>query len=94
VGVDERVANHVDSFLVEALDNPRHRLMGTCHSPPHLSIHPLAVSFAAGGARDFGLSASLGVRAYTDVIPAAGPRGRAVGFRPEFVSRVRACCVF
>ncbi|KAL6620249.1 hypothetical protein ACP70R_035388 [Stipagrostis hirtigluma subsp. patula] len=26
--VDERVASHVDPFLVEALDNPRHRLMG------------------------------------------------------------------
>ncbi|CAL4893573.1 unnamed protein product [Urochloa decumbens] len=25
--VDERVASHVDPFLVEALDNPRHRLM-------------------------------------------------------------------
>ena len=29
VVVDERVASHVDPFLVEALDNPRHRLMGT-----------------------------------------------------------------
>ncbi|AQK85976.1 Single-stranded nucleic acid binding R3H protein [Zea mays] len=27
VVVDERVASHVDPFLVEALDNPRHRLM-------------------------------------------------------------------
>nr|CAB3465243.1 unnamed protein product [Digitaria exilis] len=27
VAVDERVASHVDPFLVEALDNPRHRLM-------------------------------------------------------------------
>jgi hypothetical protein len=32
VVVDERVASHVDPFLVEALDNPRHRLMGTCRA--------------------------------------------------------------
>jgi hypothetical protein len=32
--VDDRVASHVDPFLVEALDNPRHRLMST--SQPYL----------------------------------------------------------
>jgi len=44
VPVDERVASHVDPFLVEALDNPRHRLMGTC--PPRRLVYPLAVSLA------------------------------------------------
>ena len=44
VAVDERVASHVDPFLVEALDNPRHRLMGTC--PPRRLVYPLAVSLA------------------------------------------------
>jgi hypothetical protein len=93
VGVDERVANHVDSFLVEALDNPRHRLMGTCHSPPYLSIHSPCRSLRGALA----ISASLGVRAYADVIAAAGPRGRAwdfardssLGFEPAACSKVR-----
>jgi hypothetical protein len=42
VVVDERVASHVDPFLVEALDNPRHRLMGTCRAAPCLFAHHIA----------------------------------------------------
>jgi hypothetical protein len=52
--VDERVASHVDPFLVEALDNPRHRLMGTCRAA--LSVRsPL---YIASCACDFGVVGS------------------------------------
>ena len=51
VAVDERVASHVDPFLVEALDNPRHRLMGTCRPPPHVSARRLARDFGVVGSR-------------------------------------------
>jgi len=51
VPVDERVASHVDPFLVEALDNPRHRLMGTCRPPPHVSARRLARDFGVVGSR-------------------------------------------
>jgi hypothetical protein len=38
---DDRVASLVDRFLVEALENPRHRLMGTCRAGPNLISSPI-----------------------------------------------------
>jgi hypothetical protein len=58
---------------------------------PALSIYPLAVSLAAGGARDFGVVGRSCVRG-CDCCGRSAWAG--VGFRPGFVSRVRACCVF